>query len=476
MGLAGLDDEETPYLILNGHAYLGQPILAFLYGGSHAKRVEDWTDAETIADCVRVLKKICGRQIPHPVDYRMTRWGHEQYSRMAFTYIPPGVDGFQELQAMSEPVYDHTGTKPTLMFAGEHTSVFHPSTIHGAFLSGIREAYRLDLALFPQANDGLEFSDSELYERTFDVRRRYFESSSRSGKHESKTNEKNKEDKVGIPKNRKQHRRRGAAGVMTLRKRPNPSKTSAAINGTVPASPSVSGARKSPRAPAVFNVEDAPDRDSSAPALWLLSDLSEKPNMASLDDLTLLRGLESYGSNYEYLLAMVLPVQLDDSNLSRTQQLSLPQLRKRCQMLLPTLRSLKAMSTPSWKRWVAKTVFSPTSGDPNSLPASDKNANESAPPRIPNPKPTTSLNSGATSDSGNRPPPAEIRTRLGRLVRSPSLTSRSSIGDIDGPTVSCYWSQSGSRTITEEARARHTVPAHTSTKTRFGRLVKRPEG
>jgi Flavin containing amine oxidoreductase len=474
MGLAGLDDEETPYLILNGHAYLGQPILAFLYGGSHAKRVEDWTDAETVADCLRVLKKICGRQIPHPVDYRMTRWGHEQYSRMAFTYIPPGVDGFQELQAMSEPVYDQTGAKPTLMFAGEHTSVFHPSTIHGAFLSGIREAYRLDLALFPQANDGLEFSDSELYERTFDVRRRCFESSSRPGKHESKTNEKKKEDKVGIPKDRKQHRRQGAAGVMTLRKRPNPPNISAAINSTVPASPSVSGVRKSPRAPAVFNVGDAPDRDSSAPALWLPSDLNENPNMASLEDLTLLRGLESYGSNYEFLLEMVLPVQLDDSNLSRTQQLSLSQLRKRCQMLLPTLRSLRAVSTPSWKRWVAKTVYSSTSGDPNSLPESDKNANESAPPRKPNPKPTTSLTSGATSDGVNRSPTDEIRTRLGRLVRSPSLTRRSSNGVIDRPTFSHYWSRSASRTTTEEARASHTVLA--LTKTRFGRLVKRPEG
>lgn len=85
-----------------------------------------------------------------------------------------GVNGFDELKAMSTPVYDirpdwvetEKPKRPLIMFAGEATTPYHPSTIHGAFESGIREAYRLDLALEPTV-----FDDSCLYQPTFSVRR-----------------------------------------------------------------------------------------------------------------------------------------------------------------------------------------------------------------------------------------------------------------------------------------------------------------
>ncbi len=57
------------------------------------------------------------------------------------------------------------------MFAGEATTPYHPSTIHGAFESGIREAYRLDLALEPTLTGGISFDESYLYQPTFSVRR-----------------------------------------------------------------------------------------------------------------------------------------------------------------------------------------------------------------------------------------------------------------------------------------------------------------
>ena len=91
-----------------------------------------------------------------------------------------GVNGFEELKAMSTPIYDirpdwvetDKPKRPLIMFAGEATTPYHPSTIHGAFESGIREAYRLDLALEPTLNrDGIVFDDSCLYQPTFSVRR-----------------------------------------------------------------------------------------------------------------------------------------------------------------------------------------------------------------------------------------------------------------------------------------------------------------
>ncbi|EEC50313.1 flavin-containing amine oxidase, partial [Phaeodactylum tricornutum CCAP 1055/1] len=139
----GLAEDEHSYLVLNGATFTDNPVLLFMFGGEFAHEIEKWTDTEIVTDCLRILSRICGCQVPEPTDYHTTRWGREQYSRMAFTFIPPGVDGAAELRAMGEPVLNSIGNVPALMFAGEHTTFFHPSTIHGAFFSGIREAYRL---------------------------------------------------------------------------------------------------------------------------------------------------------------------------------------------------------------------------------------------------------------------------------------------------------------------------------------------
>jgi hypothetical protein len=78
---------------------------------------------------------------------------------------------------MSTPIYDFRPERmdkpkrPLIMFAGEATTPYHPSTIHGAFESGIREAYRLDLALEPTLTGGITFDESFLYKPTFSVRR-----------------------------------------------------------------------------------------------------------------------------------------------------------------------------------------------------------------------------------------------------------------------------------------------------------------
>jgi hypothetical protein len=51
--------------------------------------------------------------------------------------VSPGADGQQQLSAMGDAIRDPIRhEKPLIMFAGEHTTPFHPSTMHGAFLSG----------------------------------------------------------------------------------------------------------------------------------------------------------------------------------------------------------------------------------------------------------------------------------------------------------------------------------------------------
>lgn len=143
------------------------PILVAIYGGSdYSTDMEQLHDKEVVSGCMNVLKKIFSKAtsdcrltrsqindltVPDwPVDYFVSRWGSDPYSRGSFSYIPKGVNGLEELKAMSEPVYDFrpensidysndASRRPLIMFAGEGTTPFHPSTIHGAFESGIRE-------------------------------------------------------------------------------------------------------------------------------------------------------------------------------------------------------------------------------------------------------------------------------------------------------------------------------------------------
>jgi len=176
------------------------PILVAIYGGSdYSKQVENMHDEAVVLECMTVLKKICANAIktrdkslrtrrqvdltvPNwPIDFFVSRWGSDPYSRGAFCFVPAGVNGFQELRAMSSPMYDfrpesgeeteEKPKRPLVMFAGEATTPYHTSTIHGAFETGIREAYRIDLALEPDLNNGITFDESHLYQPTFSVRR-----------------------------------------------------------------------------------------------------------------------------------------------------------------------------------------------------------------------------------------------------------------------------------------------------------------
>jgi hypothetical protein len=341
LGLA--ESAQSSYLVLNGASYNGQkPILIFMYGGNFARDVEGWTDTDIVQDCLKVLQKMCGRVPPPVLDYTVTRWGQEQYSRMAFTYIPPGVDGFQELSHMSAPIYDHTNNVPVVMFAGEHTTPYHPSTIHGAFLSGIREAYRLDCAVAPEALGDLTFSEEQLYQRTFQVGDVIAEGGIEQPS--SSTSE-----ATALPsfesvsstapstttRPKQQHRRRGASGVMTLRKDTTNngmmnSKTDddAAATATARSSPgSNTPTRRSQRATANQKATNGENNNNDHDEA---DNGDELQSSEALEDRNLLRALESYGPNYDYIHECTIPVH----GTTRDQSpMTVAQVRSRCQKL-----------------------------------------------------------------------------------------------------------------------------------------------
>jgi monoamine oxidase len=319
----GLADASHSYLVLNAAKYTTKPVLLFMYGGSFAKEMEDWTDAAVVEDCLLVLRRMCGRDsVTPPLDYHVTRWGQDPYARMSFTYVPPGVSAHDTLSAMRQPIFDHTGRFPVLMFAGEHTTPYHPSTIHGAYFSGIREAYRWDCAWDPGAIHGLEYSEEHIYQRTFVVKPPLRGSGA----------------KVKSPAPRNQASlapppisyRRGVNGEMTLRRRP---KSYIQINsshrtnghavggarhqGTLPAVVGYTGpgVRQSPRrtmapASALVNgsniaTDEHPPLDPSSKGR---SKRISRERRLPLEQRILWRSVESFGPNFGYIERMVFPV------------------------------------------------------------------------------------------------------------------------------------------------------------------------
>jgi len=399
----GLAHPATSYLVLNAAKFTNKPILSFMYGGDFAKQLESWTDNEIVGDCMEVLRIICGtRDIPKPLDYAVTRWGHERYSRMSFSYVPPGVDGSEEYKTMSEAVYDPlVPRKPVIMFAGEHTTPFHPSTIHGAFLSGIREAYRLDLVVEPEANGHMEFDDDITYQYTFGVRRLYQSVSSPVARARvSRTTGRQSNNKSAHQPSggsplvikqgpRRQHRRRFAASVMNLRERPELAQSETTEEGTVanqkrqqrqPRAPGqiadrlpFSPAKRSRRSVHSLQIQGALDEFNPVPTTLAKAQTSkaetiaEKKHFASLESRTLVRALESYGHDYDYISSLVLPI----FGNAKVSSKSLPQVRARCQRLIRSTVSSASASSLSKKQlssWLAKDVFTP--------PPPDKKANK----------------------------------------------------------------------------------------------------
>ncbi|OWA50781.1 Lysine-specific histone demethylase 1A [Hypsibius exemplaris] len=118
-----------------------QPVLVALISGKAAVELEAAADAEIVQRCTEVLQKIFGRSnVQAPKDYHVTRWGADEFSRGSYCSVPVGASG-EDFDTLAEPVM--VEGLPRLCFAGEHTMRRFSGTMHGALLSGFREATRI---------------------------------------------------------------------------------------------------------------------------------------------------------------------------------------------------------------------------------------------------------------------------------------------------------------------------------------------
>ncbi|XP_015917188.1 lysine-specific histone demethylase 1A [Parasteatoda tepidariorum] len=126
------------------------PVLLALVAGEAAAVMENVTDDVVVGRCIAVLKGIFGNcTVPQPKETVVTRWRADPWSRGSYSYVATGSTG-NDYDILATPVSGPAGMQPgqpagipRLFFAGEHTIRNYPATVHGAMLSGLREAGRI---------------------------------------------------------------------------------------------------------------------------------------------------------------------------------------------------------------------------------------------------------------------------------------------------------------------------------------------
>lgn len=120
---------------LNYRTFASANVLVTFGFGEQGKALEQMSEAELMADVTAAMKKVFGASATAPKKHFLTRWNADPYAQGAYSFAGIG-GGYQDHVALAAPV-------ERLRFAGEHTHEKYRATVHGAYLSGIREAERI---------------------------------------------------------------------------------------------------------------------------------------------------------------------------------------------------------------------------------------------------------------------------------------------------------------------------------------------
>jgi monoamine oxidase len=126
---------ENGLVFWNMYPVQGEPVLKAIAGGETARHLETLNQAEAVAVALRQLEAMLGQAVPPPIAVTRSAWWGDSFSRGSYSYLPPG-EFWAAHKALAQPL-------GRLCFAGEATHSDYPATVHGAYLSGVREAERL---------------------------------------------------------------------------------------------------------------------------------------------------------------------------------------------------------------------------------------------------------------------------------------------------------------------------------------------
>jgi len=109
------------------------PVLLGFNAADHGLAIEAWDDQAIVDSALQSLRRLFGRTIPDPLSYQLTRWDADPFARGSYSFNALGA-----LPQMRDDLAANLGNK--VFFAGEATNRDYASTVHGAYLSGVRAA------------------------------------------------------------------------------------------------------------------------------------------------------------------------------------------------------------------------------------------------------------------------------------------------------------------------------------------------
>ncbi|WOG92014.1 hypothetical protein DCAR_0311270 [Daucus carota subsp. sativus] len=137
------------FLFYSYHTVSGGPVLVALVAGEAAQSFENENPSTLLHCALTVLRGIYGPKgihVPDPIQSICTRWGSDPLSYGSYSHVRVQSSG-SDYDILAESVGNN------LFFAGEATNRQHPATMHGAYLSGLREASRILQASKSQQSD-----------------------------------------------------------------------------------------------------------------------------------------------------------------------------------------------------------------------------------------------------------------------------------------------------------------------------------
>jgi len=134
----GLGEDRAWPMWVDFSAHAGAPVLVGFYDSTFARGIQDSdrSDEAIAAEALASLEAALGRSLPTPVATAVTGWRRDPWALGSYSFPVLG-QSWDDYDMRAEPVGER------LLFAGEATVRTLSQTVHGAFLSGLREARRI---------------------------------------------------------------------------------------------------------------------------------------------------------------------------------------------------------------------------------------------------------------------------------------------------------------------------------------------
>lgn len=110
-------------------------LMTFAFG-NYGAVTETMTDTQVTNEIMSHLKSIYGSSIPNPTAMLRTKWGINPHTFGSYSFATTGTTT-SDFETLSNSI------NSKLFFGGEHTNKQYRGTVHGAYLSGQREADKI---------------------------------------------------------------------------------------------------------------------------------------------------------------------------------------------------------------------------------------------------------------------------------------------------------------------------------------------